>query len=124
MSDKIQRKPVIYLVVILPVLVIGSFCLVAILIETYSRVTGVSRSAIPNVNGLLITLPALLLWIPITLMLSNVVVHCIPSLRRIAEEYAARTGRPGFARSQKLLLKVAGVCALVCLPLLVLGFVL
>jgi len=86
--------------------------------------TGVPRSAIPKVNSLLITLPALLLWIPNGLLLSNVILQCTPWLRWFAEDYVMRTGQPGYVESQKILLKIAGGCALVCLPLIVLGFIL
>jgi len=124
MPSDVQRKPVAYLLLILPILVGGGVCLIAALVGSYSQVKGVARSAMPNLNGLLIALPAFLLWIPISLLMANVILYCVPPLRRIAEGYAAQAGRPGFVESQKTLLKVLGVFALVCLPLIVLGFVL
>jgi hypothetical protein len=122
MPSDAQRKPVIYLLVILPTLVVGAVCLIATLIEAYSQVTGVPRSSVPRLNGLLIALPALFLWIPLSLLIANVVLCCVPPLRRIAERYAAQTERPGLIESQQALLKMLGVIALVCVPLILLGF--
>jgi hypothetical protein len=124
MPSDAQRKPVVYLLVILPTLVVGAVCLIAALIEAYSQVTGISRSSVPRLNGLLIALPALFLWIPISLLIANVVLYCVPPLRRIAEKHVAQTERPGFMESQTALLKVLGVIALVCVPLILLGFLL
>jgi hypothetical protein len=102
----------------------GSVFVVAALIGAYSAVRGVPPAAVPDVNGLLIALPAFFLWIPVSLLLSNVILYSVPPLRRIAEEYAARADQPGYVKAQKTLLKVLGVFALVCVPLIVLGFVL
>jgi hypothetical protein len=55
------RKPAVYLLVILPIMIGGGASLLIALVEAYSRVTGLARSAVPNQNGLLITLPALLM---------------------------------------------------------------
>jgi hypothetical protein len=79
---------------------------------------------VPNVNGLLISLPAFFLWIPGHLLLGNVVLYCVAPFRRIVEQYVADTGRPGFVESQKVLLKVFVAVAVICVPLIVLGFVL
>ncbi len=98
--------------------------LMAALVELYSRLKGVPRSAIPNLNGLLIMLPAFFVWIPTSLILANLVVYCVPPLRRTAEQYSERAGRPGFAHSQKALLKALGLFAFVCFPLIALGFIL
>jgi len=124
MSRNVQRKPFIYLLVILAILAGGSMGLIVTIIEAYSQVKGVAYSGIPGLNGLLITLPALFLWIPISLLISNLVLYSISPLRRIAEQYVARSGHAGFADSQKGLLKMLGIFALVCLPLIVLGFIL
>jgi hypothetical protein len=114
----------VYLLITLPILVVGGFCLIVALIGAYSRVTGVPRSAMPVRNGLLIALPAFFLWMPASLWLSNIVLRGIAPLRRVAEQFSARSGRPGFARSQADLLKVLGVFALICIPLIALGFLL
>ncbi len=118
------RKPFVYLLVLLPILGGGGLLLIAGLIQAYSHVHGVPRSAVPDMNGLLISLPASLVWIPISLFLANLVLWFVPPLRRIEERHSARSGRPGFADSQKALLKALGFCALFCLPLIALGFVL
>lgn len=117
-------KPVIYLIVILPVLGGGGVCLLLSLVEAYSQLWGVARSAIPGLNSLLITLPAFFLWIPISLLVSNLVLYFIPPLRRVAENYVVRSGHPGFADSQKGLLKLLPIFSLVCIPLVILGFIL
>ncbi len=119
-----KPKPAVYLLVILPTLVLGGLAFVTALILAYSHVTGVPRNAVPNLNGLLIGLPALVLWVPLGLLFSNLVLFSVPPLRRVADKNADTGGRPGFAESQRALLKVLVVCALICVPLTVLGFVL
>ncbi len=119
-----QRKPIVYLFVILPILIGGAIGLIIALVEIYSYVTGLPRYAIPRLNGVLITLPALFLWIPISLLIGNRVLYSLPPLRRIAEKYAAQAGRPGFMENQTALLKALGAIALVCIPLILLGFML
>jgi hypothetical protein len=88
MLGRAQRKSVVYLLVILPTLAGGAVCLLTALVETYSHVTGMPRSSMPRLNGLLMTLPALFLWIPISLLIANIVLYRVPPLRRIAERYA------------------------------------
>ena len=124
MTSEMQRKPVVYLFVILPIIAGGGMCLLLTLIEAYSRVKGVAHSAIPGLNALLIALPAFFLWIPIGLLVSNLMLYFISPLRRMAEEYVVRSGHPGFAESQKELLKWIRIVALVCVPLVLLGFIL
>jgi hypothetical protein len=121
---EIQRKPIVYLLVNLPIIAGGGVCLLLTLIEAYSRVKGVAHSAIPRLNALLITLPAFFLWIPIGLLVSNLVLYFISPLRRIAAEYVVRSGHPGFAESQNGILKLLRIVALVCIPLVLLGFML
>jgi hypothetical protein len=123
MHDELPRKPLIYLLVILPILVGGGVSLVIALVAAFSAIRGVPRSAVPNVNGMLIGLPAFFLWIPASLLLGNVVLYAVPPLRRIAESYATRAHQPGFVESQKILLKIAGYFALICIPLIVLGYI-
>jgi hypothetical protein len=119
-----QKKPAIYLLVILPILIGGALLLVVSLIAAYSRMTGIPPAGVPNLNGLLIALPALLLWIPVSLLLGNVVLFSISPLKRVAEQYSREPGRPGFRESQRLLVKVAVAVAVVSVPLIVLGFLL
>jgi len=118
-----QRKPVVYLLVILPILFFGGLALIAGLMVAYSEFKGVPRAAIPNLNGLLISVPAFLVWIPISLLLGNLILYWVPLLRPTAESYAANANRPGFAESQWLLLKVLLVFVLIFVPLVVVGFV-
>jgi hypothetical protein len=73
---------------------------------------------------MLVALPAIFFWIPTALFLSNLVLYLVPPLRRIGERHTARTRGPGFVESQKFLLKALFFAALVCLPLIFLGFVL
>ena len=47
MASDAQRKPFVYLLVILPILAGGGVCFVAALLEAYSHLKGVARSA-PN----------------------------------------------------------------------------
>jgi hypothetical protein len=104
--------------------VIGSLCVVSGLLHAYSGFKGIPLSAVPNLNGTLMSLPALFLWIPVSLLLGNLVLYCVPPLRRIAERHERETGRPGFLESQKALLKLLLILASICIPLIVLGFVL
>lgn len=124
MIKDMQKKPTTYLLVILPIFAIGGSFLVTELLEIYALLAGTSLSSIPSLNGLLISLPALVLWVPVTLLLSNYVLYAIPPLRKIAETYATQAKRPGFLGSQKQLRKSAFFMALACLPLIILGFVL
>ncbi len=123
-TPKSKKKPLVYLAIILPILGFGSVSLVCALIVAYSRIKGIPRSGVPNLNGILISLPALVLWVPISLFLTNLVLFCVAPLRRAAERYAIQAERPGFIESQEDLMKLLFVVALICIPLIVLGFVL
>jgi hypothetical protein len=122
MSPDVTKRPLAYLVVILPLLVLGGMALLFALLRAFAEVRGVARSAIPNVNGILICLPALLFWMPISLLLSNCVLFAVPRLRRVAERFAAEAQRPDFRQSQRQLLIATGAIGLVCVPLVLLGF--
>src|ERR1051326_5405054 len=61
MPSRAQRKPIVYLVVILPIVVGGGLCLVLGLLQAYARLKGVARTGVPDLNGFLITLPAFFL---------------------------------------------------------------
>jgi hypothetical protein len=121
---KSPKKPFIFFLVILPVFGGGAASIVSALVTAYARMAAVPMSSVPNLNGLLISLPTIFLWIPVALLLSNCVLFAVPPLRRIAEAYVARSGRPGFAESQRQLGKVALIMALFCVPLIALGFLL
>ena len=118
-----EKKPAIYLIVILPILLAGGVSIISVLLNAYTRATHIGLSAIPNLNALLIALPAIFLWIPVTLLLSNCVLYAVPPLRRVAESYVSRTMRPGFVESQKQLGRAAFVIAIFCVPLIILGFI-
>jgi hypothetical protein len=121
---KMQKKPAVYLLVILPIFVIGGISVVIGLETTYARMAGVSLSSVPSLNGFLISLPALFLWVPVALLLANCVLFVVPPLRKVAETYAAEAKRPGFLESQRKLGRLALIMALICIPLIMLGFML
>ena len=81
-----KKKPAILLIVILPTLMLGWLGLVVGAQFAYAHVHGISPSQIPNVNGLLLSLPVVFLWIPLALLVSNLILFVIPPLRRIAEQ--------------------------------------
>jgi hypothetical protein len=120
---KRQNKPVVYLFVILPILICGGLGSVVVNLETISRFRNVEISAIPRINGLLISLQAFFLWIPASLLISNLIFYFVPSLRRIADNYAVLSGHPGFTESQKILLKFFWAFSMVYIPLIILGFI-
>ena len=122
MPQGVTKRPLVYLAVILPILVLGGMALVFALLQAFAVVRGVAHSALPNVHGILICLPALLCWIPISLLLSNCVLFAVPRLRRVAERFAAEAQRPDFRHSQRQLLIATGAIGLVCVPLVLLGF--
>ena len=73
----------------MPVLFLGVLVMAGLL-TLYAQVKGIPLSAVPDLNGALITIPAFILWVPLALQLGNVVLRTIPTLRAIAENYAAR----------------------------------
>ena len=116
-----QGKPIIYLLVILPILGLGGLSLMLGFMKAYAHIHGIRESAIPNLNGALITLPALFLWIPMSLVLANLVLFVVPPLRRIAERHTAQKWA-NIRRVQWALLKLTWWFAIVCVPLIALGF--
>jgi hypothetical protein len=120
----VEKKPAIYLIVILPILLVGTVSIITALLAVYTRTANIRPSTIPNTNAMLIALPTIFLWIPVTLLLSNCVLFAVPPLRRVAEAYVSRTNRPGFIESQRQLAKVVLISAVFCIPLIVLGFIL
>ena len=122
--NRTERKPLIYLATILPIFLAGGIGLPALLTSLYAHGRSIAPTAIPNLNRILITLPAIFLWIPSTLLLANFVLFVVPPLRAIAESYASRAQRPGFYESQRQLGKVALLLVAICLPLISLGFIL
>jgi len=115
-------KPAIYLLVILPILIVGGVLLPLRLLHYYAASKGIPLAAVQNIPGMLIALPAFFIWVPVGLLISNVVLAAIPPLRKIAVEYSLRAGRPGFLGSQLELFLVLLVICVVCVPLIVYGF--
>jgi hypothetical protein len=119
----IRRKPAVYLVIVLPIFLVGGMLGPIGLINTYLSWRRLDHP-IPNINGILIAVPAVALWIPITLLLSNVILHSVPYLRRVSEQYAEASGQPGYGESQRALARVALAMSIVCFSLMALGFLL
>jgi hypothetical protein len=118
-----MNRPRIYLVVILPLLVLGGLLVVSLSLGAYAATVGVPLSAVPEINALLIALPAFFLWIPVSLLIANVVLTSVPAFRRIAEAYVTANARPDYHMSQRQLSRVLGWTACVCVPLILLGWV-
>ena len=117
-----RRKPLVYLAVVLPILAGGGFVVLLGLMRAFAASRGIPPGAIPDRNGMLIALPAFLLWIPLALLLSNLVLLAIPPLRRLAEGYKESTRTPGYGESQRWLGRLAIRMAMVAVPLIALGF--
>ena len=122
LNEESPHKPAVYLVVLLPIQVIGGLAIVFGLISIYARSKGIAVSAIPQLNGFLIALPAYFLWCPISLMLGNAVLFLVPPLRKIAERYTSRAGGPSFWDAQRALAKFVFYVAVATVPLIALGF--
>jgi hypothetical protein len=117
------RKPSIYLLIIIPILFIGYIGIVILLLNLYSRFWDIPFYLISNLNGLLITLPVLFLWIPISLFLGNNVIYRFHPLRQIAEQFILKEGYPSYYQSQVELMKVIKIISIICIPIILLGFV-
>jgi hypothetical protein len=118
-----MNRPRIYLVVILPLLVLGAPLVASLALVAYATAVGVPLRAVPEANAFLIALPALFLWIPLSLLIANVVLTSVPPFRRIAEAYVTANARPDYRASQRQLWRVLGWTACVCVPLILLGWV-
>ena len=116
------RKPLIYLLVNLPILLGGGILFVTKVMSYYAATKGIPLSAIPNTAGLLIALPSVFLWFPLALLISNVVLALVTPLRRVAESYVRKSGRPGFFKSQLQLLLVLAAVSIICVPIIAYGF--
>ena len=103
-------------------LVGGGLVLILGLVNAFAVSRDITRADIPDLNRVLISLPGFVLWIPVSLLLSNCVLFAVPPLRRVAQRFAAEAERPGFRESQRQLLIATVVLGLVCIPLIVLGF--
>jgi hypothetical protein len=115
------RRPRIYLAVILPSLALGVI-VAYLVVGMYAASHDVPIYAVPDLNGILIAVPTLILWIPVALLLANVVIRAVPPLRRVADSYVTSLERPDFGTSQRQLIKVLLWSAFVCVPLVVVGW--
>jgi hypothetical protein len=120
--DSTPRKPRVFLLILLPILFFGGLGAILAMISLFARLRGITLKDVPDFNGMMIALPVFLLWAPLGLLLGNLVIYVTPSLHRIAQEYVAAAGRPGYWESQLWLFKAFLVIALICVPLIVLGF--
>ena len=118
-----MNRPRIYLVVILPLLAVGGLLVVSLALGAYATSAGVPLRAVPQANALLIALPAFFLWIPASLLIANAVLSLVPVFRRTAEAYVAANECPDYRTSQRQLARVFGWTACVCVPLILLGWV-
>jgi hypothetical protein len=117
-----RGKPLVYLAIVLPMLVGGGLAVMLGLERVFAMSRGIPLAAIPQRNGMLIALPAFFLWIPLALLLANLVVQAISPMRRVAEQYQRRTGTPDFGESQRELGRFAIGTAVLAIPLIALGF--
>jgi hypothetical protein len=116
-----MQRPRIYLAIILPLLLVGLVPVVAMQ-WFYARSLGMPLSAIPSPNGILIAVPTFILWIPLALMASNLILYAVPSLRSIAVTFAAEAGMPPLIEIQRRLALFALALAVICIPLVAWGF--
>lgn len=117
-----QRKPLVYLAVILPLLVAGGIAVPAMLVGSYAAHRGIPVSAVNDAAAAWIVIPGFLLWIPASLLIGNGILHAIPPLRRIAVRHVSETGGPDFIRSQRQLLRLFLVLVVICVPAIAAGF--
>lgn len=122
MRKTVPPKPKSHRVVHLLILGFGALLVVEALIHCFAVVRGISTREIPFVNAILIGLPALFLWIPIGMLLSNLILVATAYLGQTTEQRFAAARH--FYEAQRDILKAAGYIAIICLPLIVLGFLL
>jgi len=115
------HRPPIYLLVILPLLVLGGIFVPYALVSALAGLKGIPISMISNPSALWVVIPGLLLWIPLSLLLANFVINLVPSLRKTAQKYTAESGQPGFAQSQLRLFLFLLSTGVVCIPALAYG---
>jgi len=121
---KMTKKPPIYLIIILPVLVGGYFLIVWSNLTAFKYLNGIGINQIPEKNALLILLPSFFLWVPVSLLLSNAIISVIPSTRKIAENYVKKANKPDYTKTQKALKKLFWSIASIAIPLILLGYLL
>ena len=115
------RRPRIYLLVILPLLILGGILVPYALVSALAGLKGMPVSMVSSPRALWVVIPGLLLWIPISLLLANFAINLIPPLRKTAQRYSTESGQPGFAQSQLRLFFVLLGTGVVCIPALAYG---
>ena len=106
----------------IPILVGGGIFFVARIMSCYAASKGILLSDIPDSAGLLIALPSLVLWFPLALLLSNTALVLVPPLRKVAEGYVRQSGHSGFWKSQAQLVLVLVALSIICVPIIMYGF--
>lgn len=117
------RRPLILLAVIMPMLLLGG-CLPYALIAGYAFAHAGPIAAVPDSVALMLAIPGCLLAIPLSLLLSNVVMSRIPPLRRRACAYSSAAGKPDFDQAQRDLLQMLRMVAVVCIAIIAIAFTL
>ena len=117
-------RPVVFLVVLLPLLLGAMWAASVGLVALLARATGTTLATVPNGAAIVVAGCGALLAVPVALMLSNLVLRALPPLRRIAERDVARTGRPDFGASQRALLRLFLVLAAIAVPIIAVAFAL
>lgn len=115
-------RPAAFLLVGLPILWGGMLAAAVGLVALLARATGATLATAPPAAAIVVACCGALLAVPPALMLSNLVMRALPSLRRIAGRDAARNGRPDFAASQRTLLRLFFLLAAVCVPIIAATF--
>jgi hypothetical protein len=117
------KKPLVYLFINFPILIAGCILCPSWLMRWYANTRGISLHAIPNIVGFFVALPAVFLWMPLALIISNFVLYFVPPLHRIADDYVRKSGHPDFWASQKVLFIAFVVMSAIFVPIIVYGFV-
>ena len=117
-TTMLPRKPLVYLCVLLPLLVAGGMAAAFGAITLFARSRGIAVAEVADMPGILLSISALLLWIPPCLMLGNGILFAIPPLRRIAEAHVRRRGAPDVPTTQRDLARFALGSAAVTLPVI------
>ena len=113
-----SRKPLIYLCVLLPLLLVGGVAAALGAVALFARSRGIAFGEVADAPGILLSIPAFFLWIPFCLMLGNGILFAIPPLRPIAEAHVRRHGAPDFRTTQRDLARFAAGSAAVTLPVI------
>lgn len=119
-----NRRPVVFLTVLLPLVLGGMLAGGVGLVALLARATGTTLATVPNIAAIVVGACGLLLAIPVALMAANLVLFTVSPLRRIAEDDVARNGRPDFRASQRALRRMFLRMAAVLVPIIAATFAL